>query len=80
VALHPVIDANSVGNVILVATEGALPEKLVLEENWARLRATSPRAPDLRVAIRHRWERPIPFDDVPLLTDGYAPTDALLVG
>jgi hypothetical protein len=66
--------------VIVVATEGALPTKLVLEDNWARLRAASRGAGDLRVAIRHRWERPIRFDDVPLLTDGYAPTDALLVG
>ena len=23
---------------------------------------------------------PVPFDDVPMLTDGYAPTDSLLIG
>ncbi len=39
----------------------------------------SPRALDLRAAIRVRWEQPVPFEDVPLLTDGYAPTDALLL-
>ena len=85
VALHPVFEGGDaapegVRNVILLATEGALPERRVLESNWARLRATAPRAPDLREAIRNRWERPIPFADVPLLTDGYAPTDALIVG
>jgi spermidine synthase len=80
VAVHPVHAADSVGNVIVVATEGALPEKLVLEQNWAQLRAGARGAPDLRVAIRHRRDAPIRFDDVPLLTDGYAPTDALLVG
>ena len=80
VALHPVDGYGGITNVIVIATEGALPTRSVLEGNWARLRATSPLALDLRRAIRSRWESPIPFDDVPLLTDGYAPTDALLVG
>jgi spermidine synthase len=80
VALHPVGGDGGYGNVIVVATEGARPTEAVLEENWERLRAAAPRAVDLREAIRARWDQPIPFDDVPLLTDGYAPTDALLVG
>lgn len=80
VALHPVGDGSGETNVIVLATEGALPSKDVLRDNWARLRRASPKAVDLDEAIESRWERPIPFDDVPLLTDGYAPTDSLLTG
>lgn len=85
VAVHPVFrpgdrDPGSIRNVIVVATEGALPSTATLVGNWARLRAASPRAVDLRQAIRNRWSQPLRFDDVPLLTDGFAPTDALLVG
>ena len=34
--------------------------------------------PALDKAIADRWARPVRFDDVPVLTDDYAPTDALL--
>jgi hypothetical protein len=41
--------------------------------------ATSePDRPDLDRAFRDRWERGLGFDDVPVLTGDYAPTDALL--
>lgn len=81
VALHPVEGGgDATDNVAVVATEGALPTRRVLHDNWARLRRGAPQAPDLREAIDHRWPRPVPTNDVPLLTDGYAPTDALLVG
>jgi spermidine synthase len=80
VELHPVGGDGGHGNVIVVATEGGRPKQSVLQENWRRLRTQAPKALDLREAIRARWERPVPFDDVPLLTDGYAPTDALLIG
>jgi hypothetical protein len=30
--------------------------------------------------VRDRWPRDVVTADVPLLTDGYAPTDALLIG
>ncbi|HJU48994.1 MAG TPA: fused MFS/spermidine synthase [Gaiellaceae bacterium] len=85
VAVHPVFEgsdraAEGIRNVIVVATEGALPSTDVLLGNWSRLRAASPRAIDLSQAIRNRWRRPLRLDDVPLLTDGFAPTDALLVG
>ena len=84
VLLYPVFttagDTNPtyVGNVILVATEGAAPSQAFLQERWAAVRKTSPAAPDLTRAIRDRWERALPFNDVPVLTDDYAPTDALL--
>jgi spermidine synthase len=85
VAVHPVFEgsdraAEGIRNVIVVATEGALPSTEVLLGNWNRLRAASPRAIDLSQAIRNRWRQQLRFDDVPLLTDGFAPTDALLVG
>ncbi len=85
VVVHPVFQGGDrapdiIRNVILVATEGALPATSVLEQNWAERRAASPGALDLRAAIRNRWRQPLRFDDVPLLTDGFAPTDSLLVG
>ncbi len=80
VALHPVGGGGEYTNVIVVATEGALPSQAVLEQTWRQIRAAAPLAVDLREAIRARWEKPLLFDDVPLLTDGYAPTDALLIG
>jgi hypothetical protein len=85
VALHPVyLDENDrvadeVRNVVLVANEGAAPTRIFLQRRWDEIRERAPGAPDLRRAIRDRWERPVRVDDVPLLTDAYAPTDALLL-
>ena len=59
--------------------DGALPTRIFLQRRWDEIRAGSRGAPDLRQAIRDRWERPVKVDDVPLLTDAYAPTDALLL-
>jgi spermidine synthase len=84
VLLYPVFttagDTNPtyVGNVILVAAEGAAPSQAFLQERWAAVKERSPTAPDLTRAIEDRWERDTPFGDVPVLTDDYAPTDALL--
>jgi spermidine synthase len=87
VKLHPVFEGAfdrqpaDIRNIILVATERAAPPKPRLQEIWDEVRDTrAERAPDLSAAIRNRWERDIPTGDVPLLTDGYAPTDALLLG
>ena len=55
------------------------PEKAFLQERWAEVRRQAPGAPDLEHAIDSRLERPIPTRDVPVLTDDYAPTDALLL-
>jgi spermidine synthase len=87
VKLHPVFEGpfdrqpSDIRNIILVATERAAPPKPRLQAIWNEVRDTrAARAPDLTSAIRNRWERAIPTSDVPLLTDGYAPTDALLLG
>jgi spermidine synthase len=87
VVLHPVYEGgfdrapDETRNIILVATDRAAPAPAQLASTWAAERgARAPRAPTLAAAIRDRWERPVRSDDVPLLTDGYAPTDALLLG
>ena len=84
VAVHPVTevgdeDLTSVRNVIVVASDGAMPQTDFLQSRWAELRRRAPGAPDLTRAIRNRVERTIPTADVPVLTDDYAPTDALLL-
>ncbi len=87
VVLHPVYEgafdraSDDIRNIILVATERAAPSADQLANTWADVRAArAPRAPALTAPIRNRWEQPVRTDDVPLLTDGYAPTDALLLG
>jgi spermidine synthase len=84
VALHPVgetgdRDLDVVRNLILVSGEGAAPAKDFLVARWAGLRRRSPGAPDLTAAIRNRYDEDVPTNDVPVLTDDYAPTDALLL-
>jgi spermidine synthase len=84
VAIHPVRaqgerDLTGIRNVILVAGEGAAPSKEFLQERWAELTRVSPGAPDLTSAIRGRVDEPVQTEDVPVLTDDYAPTDALLL-
>ncbi len=87
VELHPVYEGSSdrrpddIRNIILVATERAAPGTDRLAEIWDEVRESrAPRAPDLDAAARDRWEKDVRTGDVPLLTDGYAPTDALLLG
>jgi spermidine synthase len=81
VAVHPVGEeaADLIRNIILVAGEGAAPSKEFLRERWADVRKRSPGAPDLRGAIDGRVDEAIATNDVPVLTDAYAPTDALLL-
>ena len=87
VRLHPIYEGrgdrrpDDIRNIILVATERAAPPRSRLIESWNETRsARAPTAPDLAAAVRDRWERDVRTGDVPLLTDGYAPTDALLLG
>ena len=84
VVVHPAILEGDQGdetfrNLILVATEQAAPQRTFLAQRWDEIRAESPTAPDLRQAILDRHDALIPTDDVPVLTDDYAPTDALLL-
>jgi spermidine synthase len=81
VAVHPVGEEpiNSIRNVILVSGESAAPSKEFLLERWADVRRRAPGAPNLTQAIEGRIDAPIQTEDVPVLTDDYAPTDALLL-
>jgi spermidine synthase len=84
VVVHPTILPGDEGdetfrNLILVATEAAAPQRPFLAQRWEEIRAATPTAPDLREAILDRHDALIPTDDVPTLTDDYAPTDALLL-
>ena len=84
VAVHPVLDSGgndleSVRNIIVVAGDGAAPSKQFLLDRWREVRRRSPGSPDLVAAINGRVDAPIPTQDVPVLTDDYAPTDALLL-
>ena len=83
VAIHPVMeggnDLSIVRNIILVAGDGAAPSKEFLLERLADVRRRAPGAPDLAQAIRGRVDAPVSTEDVPVLTDDYAPTDALLL-
>jgi spermidine synthase len=84
VSIHPVLDSGGndldlIRNIILVAGDAAAPSKEFLLERWREVRRRSPGAPDLTKAIRGRVDSPVSTDDVPVLTDDYAPTDALLL-
>ena len=81
VAIHPVGEepADAIRNIVLVAGEAAAPSKAFLRERWAGVRRQAPGAPDLRQAIDGRVDAPVATEDVPVLTDDYAPTDALLL-
>jgi spermidine synthase len=83
VLLHPVFEAGdrrsgAIRNVILVAGDSPAPDTGFLRRRWDELRRAHPGAPNLRAAIADRWRRHVPTGDVPVLTDDYAPTDALL--
>ncbi|MGH3044240.1 MAG: spermidine synthase [Gaiellaceae bacterium] len=84
VLVHPAILEGDQGdetfrNIILVATEQAAPQRTFVAQRWDEIREESPTAPDLREAILDRHDALIPAEDVPVLTDDFAPTDALLL-
>jgi spermidine synthase len=84
VVVHPAILDGDAGddeyrNLILVATEKAIPGRQQLADRWDGIRSETPGVPDLRKPILDRHDAEIPTDDVPVLTDDYAPTDALLL-
>ena len=63
----------------MVAANAALPQTQFLQQRWNRVRREHPQAPDLTRAISRRYEKFVPTRDVPVLTDDYAPTDALIL-
>ena len=84
VLLHPVALSGSghltdFRNVILVATDQPAPARQFLLSRWEQLRRTRPGIADLRKPILDRWDQPLNLDGVPILTDDYAPADALLL-
>jgi spermidine synthase len=84
VLVHPAILRGDRGddqyrNLIVVATEKAVPGRQQLVDRWDEIRRQTPSVPDLRRPILARHDREIPTADVPVLTDDYAPTDALLL-
>ncbi len=84
VLVHPAILAGDTSdetfrNLVLVSSEKAAAAPGRVVEAWAGVRAQAPLAPDLRKPILDRHDREIPTGDVPVLTDDYAPTDALLL-
>jgi spermidine synthase len=83
VLVHPVFEPGEtsqtdVRNVIVIATDRPATERAFLLRRLRELRAERPRVPDLSRAVRQRDDRVVPTRDVPILTDDYAPTDALL--
>ncbi|HKP18206.1 MAG TPA: fused MFS/spermidine synthase, partial [Gaiellaceae bacterium] len=80
VVIHPTDGpGEQIQNLIVVATERAAPAESFLAQRWRETRAESRTFPDIRPPIAQRVDGGIPIDDVPTLTDDYAPTDALLV-
>jgi spermidine synthase len=84
VLVHPTILDEDAGdesfrNLILVATDKAAPLPAAVVERYSSVRVRAPLAPGLREPILDRHDRDIPTADVPVLTDDYAPTDALLL-
>ena len=65
--------------MIVVAADGGAPSKERLVDRWAEFAGGSPGAGRPRNGDPRPLGTPILYDDVPVLTDGYAPTDALLV-
>jgi spermidine synthase len=83
VAVHPVLRRgeadDGILNLMLVATDKPAQTEAFLASRWKGIRAEHPRAPALALAIRNRRLGAVPVGDVPVLTDDYAPTDALLL-
>ncbi|MBA2357903.1 MAG: fused MFS/spermidine synthase, partial [Actinobacteria bacterium] len=84
VLVHPVVEGegaldDAALNLILVSTDGPAPRESFLIGRWKRIRAGVRTAPDLTQPIRNRLDGAVRIDDVPTLTDDYAPTDSLLL-
>jgi spermidine synthase len=69
---------DSPHNLVLIASRDRAPSEQALIARWARERKDYPNAPDLTQAIKNRLTAPISPAGVPILTDDFAPTDALI--
>lgn len=77
VAYHPDDDAAMIRNIMLVATaEGGLSRAEILSR--ARQTAGRVRFPRFLSYAADHYGEPITVDDVPVLTDDYAPVDTLI--
>ena len=85
VMVHPVGEGPGAGdheevrNLIVVASDEPVIGRDVLRARWSALRQEHPAAPDLNQAIAARYEALVAVEDVPILIDAYAPTDALIL-
>lgn len=87
VSLYPVATdergprLRNFGNVELVATDRPPPPRAgtLAEPGLETVAADIPPHPALDRLLRHRYRALVPTDDVPLLTDDYAPVDALSI-
>jgi spermidine synthase len=73
-----VFDVPDSGNFLLVAGDGPLPPPSELERRAVGLDRRRGTAPRYRRVAMSRWSGAVDLSDVPILTDGYAPVDALL--
>jgi hypothetical protein len=60
VVIHPVFGGTEYQNLMVVATVSAAPSKAFLQEQWERLRARHPSAPNLTDAVAQRVRRADP--------------------
>ena len=84
VYVHPVAEdaltgSEQVRNLLVVATGGPAITEEELGRRYGELLVTNPKVPDLAGPITNRWDLPIQINDVPELTDDFAPTDSLLL-
>jgi spermidine synthase len=84
VHLQPVIETSadtddSLLNVTLVATIGRSPSKAELADRWKAIEDAHSSVPALAGTIANRYDQAVDVHDVPVLTDDFAPTDALLL-
>ena len=81
VAVHPVGEGplDEIRNIAVLASDAPLSQEDFLAQRWREVRARSRGAPDLTRAIRGRYDGQVPVNDVPLLTDDFAPTDSLIL-
>ena len=84
VTVHPVIEdpsetTETIQNLEIVMSNESPVAKEELQRRFEAIRAEFATVPDLTKAIENRYDLPIRVNDVPELTDDFAPTNALLL-